>query len=142
MLLKLFDADSAVRLASAQKLQSNPNPAMVPLLARALEQERDLLVVDDDRGELRDRLLDQPGIRVHRLGDAGMRQVRDDRCLALALQAAGRGQLHPGRVVERARRAEEERAVEQVDGGRQMGHRDLRSAGAGRGWTVLPTIRT
>ena len=39
--LKLFDADSAVRLASAQKLQSNPNPAMVPLLARALEQERD-----------------------------------------------------------------------------------------------------
>ncbi|WP_153109847.1 urea ABC transporter permease subunit UrtB [Propionivibrio limicola] len=39
--LKLFDADPAVRLASAQKLQSSVSPAMVPLLARALAQESD-----------------------------------------------------------------------------------------------------
>jgi urea transport system permease protein len=39
--LKLFDADPAVRLASAQKLQSNVSPAMAPLLGRALEKETD-----------------------------------------------------------------------------------------------------
>jgi urea transport system permease protein len=39
--LKLFDADPVVRLASAQKLQSNVNPAMAPLLGRALERETD-----------------------------------------------------------------------------------------------------
>ncbi|MBK7898671.1 MAG: urea ABC transporter permease subunit UrtB [Azonexus sp.] len=39
--LKLFDADPAVRSASARKLQSSPDVAMAPLLARALEQESD-----------------------------------------------------------------------------------------------------
>lgn len=39
--LKLFDADPAVRLASAQKLQSSVSPEMAPLLARALEKESD-----------------------------------------------------------------------------------------------------
>ena len=39
--LELFDADPAVRLASAQKLQSKVSPAMAPLLARALEKEND-----------------------------------------------------------------------------------------------------
>ena len=39
--LKLFDADVAVRLASAQKLQSQVTPEMAPLLARALEKESD-----------------------------------------------------------------------------------------------------
>jgi len=39
--LELFDADPAVRLASAQKLQSKVSPAMAPLLARALEKETD-----------------------------------------------------------------------------------------------------
>jgi urea transport system permease protein len=39
--LKLFDADAAVRLASAQKLQSQVTPEMAPLLARALEKETD-----------------------------------------------------------------------------------------------------
>ena len=39
--LKLFDADSSVRLASAQKLQSQATPDMAPLLARALEREGD-----------------------------------------------------------------------------------------------------
>ena len=39
--LKLFDSDLAVRLASAQKLQSQVTPEMAPLLARALEKEID-----------------------------------------------------------------------------------------------------
>jgi urea transport system permease protein len=39
--LKLFDADAGVRLASAQKLQSSVSPEMAPLLAQALEKERD-----------------------------------------------------------------------------------------------------
>jgi urea transport system permease protein len=39
--LKLFDADATVRLASAQKLQSQVTPEMAPLLARALEKEAD-----------------------------------------------------------------------------------------------------
>ena len=39
--LKLFDADVTVRLASAQKLQSQVTPEMAPLLARALEKETD-----------------------------------------------------------------------------------------------------
>jgi urea transport system permease protein len=39
--LKLFDADTTVRLASARKLQSNVSPDMAPLLARALEKESD-----------------------------------------------------------------------------------------------------
>jgi urea transport system permease protein len=39
--LKLFDSDPAVRLASAQKLQSQVTPEMAPLLARALAQESD-----------------------------------------------------------------------------------------------------
>nr|MBL8412155.1 urea ABC transporter permease subunit UrtB [Dechloromonas sp.] len=39
--LKLFDADPAVRLASAQKLQSNVSADMAPLLARAHELESD-----------------------------------------------------------------------------------------------------
>ena len=39
--LKLFDADAAVRLSSARKLQSQVTPAMAPLLARALEKETD-----------------------------------------------------------------------------------------------------
>lgn len=39
--LKLFDADAGVRLASAQKLQSQVTPEMAPLLARALEKESD-----------------------------------------------------------------------------------------------------
>lgn len=39
--LKLFDADPAVRLASAQKLQSNVSVDMAPLLAKALEKESD-----------------------------------------------------------------------------------------------------
>jgi urea transport system permease protein len=39
--LKLFDADAGVRLASAQKLQSQVSPAMAPLLGRALAQESD-----------------------------------------------------------------------------------------------------
>ncbi len=39
--LKLFDADPAVRLASAQKLQSNVSADMAPLLAKALEKESD-----------------------------------------------------------------------------------------------------
>jgi urea transport system permease protein len=39
--LKLFDADASVRLASAQKLQSQVTPEMAPLLARALEKETD-----------------------------------------------------------------------------------------------------
>lgn len=39
--LKLFDADATVRLASAQKLQSQVTPEMAPLLARALDKEMD-----------------------------------------------------------------------------------------------------
>ena len=39
--LSLFDADRAVRLASAQKLQNNVGADMAPLLARALEKEAD-----------------------------------------------------------------------------------------------------
>jgi urea transport system permease protein len=39
--LKLFDADATVRLASAQKLQSQVTPEMAPLLARALDKETD-----------------------------------------------------------------------------------------------------
>jgi len=39
--LELFDSDPALRLASARKLQSNVNAGMAPLLARALEKERD-----------------------------------------------------------------------------------------------------
>ncbi len=39
--LKLFDADPAVRLASAQKLQSNVSADMAPLLDKALEKESD-----------------------------------------------------------------------------------------------------
>lgn len=39
--LKLFDADPAVRLASAERLQSRVEPALAPLLARALSQETD-----------------------------------------------------------------------------------------------------
>ena len=39
--LKLFDANVAVRLASAQKLQSNVSADMAPLLARALDKETD-----------------------------------------------------------------------------------------------------
>jgi len=39
--LKLFDTDAGVRLASAQKLQSQVSPAMAPLLGRALEKEGD-----------------------------------------------------------------------------------------------------
>jgi urea transport system permease protein len=39
--LKLFDADATVRLASAQKLQSQVTPEMAPLLARALGKETD-----------------------------------------------------------------------------------------------------
>ena len=37
----MFDTDAAVRLASAQKLQSQVTPEMAPLLARALEKETD-----------------------------------------------------------------------------------------------------
>jgi len=39
--LELFDADRAVRLASARKLQSKVAPEMAPLLGRALEKESD-----------------------------------------------------------------------------------------------------
>ena len=39
--LKLSDADPAVRLESAQRLQSKAAPEMAPLLARALERETD-----------------------------------------------------------------------------------------------------
>jgi urea transport system permease protein len=39
--LKLFDTDVKVRLASAQKLQSQVTPEMAPLLAKALEKESD-----------------------------------------------------------------------------------------------------
>ena len=39
--LKLFDADAGIRLASAQKLQSQVTPEMAPLLARALDKESD-----------------------------------------------------------------------------------------------------
>ena len=39
--LELFDAERAVRLASARKLQSKVAPDMAPLLARALEKESD-----------------------------------------------------------------------------------------------------
>ncbi len=39
--LKLFDADPAVRLDSAQKLQSKVSAEMSPLLAKALEKETD-----------------------------------------------------------------------------------------------------
>ncbi|HXE40488.1 MAG TPA: urea ABC transporter permease subunit UrtB [Azonexus sp.] len=39
--LKLFDPDPAVRLASAQKLQSSVSPEMAPLLGRALANESD-----------------------------------------------------------------------------------------------------
>jgi urea transport system permease protein len=39
--LELFDADPAVRLASARKLQSQVSTEMAPLLARALEKESD-----------------------------------------------------------------------------------------------------
>ena len=39
--LKLFDADPTVRLASAQKLQSNVSADMAPLLSKALEKESD-----------------------------------------------------------------------------------------------------
>ena len=39
--LSLFDPDSSVRLASAQKLQNNVSASMAPLLARALEKESD-----------------------------------------------------------------------------------------------------
>ena len=39
--LSLFDADRAVRLASAQKLQNNVGAEMAPLLAKALEKEAD-----------------------------------------------------------------------------------------------------
>jgi urea transport system permease protein len=39
--LDLFDAERAVRLASARKLQSKVAPDMAPLLARALEKESD-----------------------------------------------------------------------------------------------------
>ncbi|MGB7503397.1 MAG: urea ABC transporter permease subunit UrtB, partial [Azonexus sp.] len=39
--LKLFDPDAAVRLTSAQKLQSSVSPEMAPLLARALDKESD-----------------------------------------------------------------------------------------------------
>ena len=37
--LSLFDSDPAVRLAAARKLQSNPGPELVPLLARAIASE-------------------------------------------------------------------------------------------------------
>ena len=39
--LKLFDANPAVRLASAQELQNKVNAEMAPLLAKALEKESD-----------------------------------------------------------------------------------------------------
>jgi len=39
--LELFDADPAVRLASAQKLQSKVSAEMAPLLAKAMEKETD-----------------------------------------------------------------------------------------------------
>ena len=39
--LKLFDADPAIRLASARKLQQHAEPDLAPLLARALGQEGD-----------------------------------------------------------------------------------------------------
>ena len=39
--LSLFDPDSSVRLAAAQKLQNNVSASMAPLLARALEKESD-----------------------------------------------------------------------------------------------------
>ena len=42
--LKLFDADPATRLASAQKLQNNVSADMAPLLAKALEKERDAAI--------------------------------------------------------------------------------------------------
>jgi urea transport system permease protein len=56
--LKLFDADATVRLASAQKLQSQVTPEMAPLLARALEKETDaqikaLLVLAHAQANLR-----------------------------------------------------------------------------------------
>ncbi len=44
--LKLFDADPAVRLASAQKLQSQVTAEMAPLLARALAKESDARIKD------------------------------------------------------------------------------------------------
>lgn len=37
----LFDPDASVRLAAAQKLQSNASPEIAPVLAKALAQEKD-----------------------------------------------------------------------------------------------------
>ena len=42
--LKLFDTDPAVRLESAQKLQSKVGAEMAPLLAKALEKENDVKI--------------------------------------------------------------------------------------------------
>ncbi len=39
--LKLFDADRATRLAAAKALDDNTDPAFIPILDRALAQERD-----------------------------------------------------------------------------------------------------
>lgn len=39
--LKLFDADRATRLAAAKELDDNTDPAFMPILDRALAQERD-----------------------------------------------------------------------------------------------------
>ena len=44
--LSLFDPDSSVRLAAAQKLQNNVSASMAPLLARALEKESDARIKD------------------------------------------------------------------------------------------------
>ena len=64
--LKLFDADAAVRRASAQALQASADAGMAPLLARALERETDagikaLLVVAHAQATLGDA---DPAIRL------------------------------------------------------------------------------
>jgi urea transport system permease protein len=64
--LKLFDADTAVRRASAQALQASADAGMAPLLARALERETDagikaLLVVAHAQATLGDA---DPAVRL------------------------------------------------------------------------------
>ena len=64
--LKLFDADAAVRRASAQALQASADAGMAPLLARALERETDagikaLLVVAHAQATLGDA---DPAVRL------------------------------------------------------------------------------
>lgn len=68
--LKLFDADPAVRQASALELQTNVNPDMAPLLARALEKEQEapikaLLSTAHAQATLRDA---DPAVRLAAVG--------------------------------------------------------------------------